>query len=340
MAKMFKPATRKNLKARIALIGGAGSGKTATAIRLARRLVGPGGRIAVIDTEYGSASKEIGQVYDGEPPLQFDVKELSHFSPDDYTAAIENAGENGYDAVIADSLSHAWNGVGGALAQVDAKADRPGGSFAAWKTVTPKHLKMITAILASPCHVIATMRSKMYYGAEMVGGKMKPVKIGIQPIQREGMEYEFDMVCDIDVDHALTVGKNRGGTLDGQSATKPGGDFFEPFIAWLSIGQAAVERESTKPSSIPSDTKKTKKGVVLNGEVETNPHEQHESEPCGKEMGQFLIETARNAKMPKEAFDDMLKRQGVAKAAEIPLREAEKIITALTKRANKGVPFA
>jgi KaiC/GvpD/RAD55 family RecA-like ATPase len=108
MAMQFKKATRKAVKARIAVMGPSGSGKTWTGITMLRGLVGPTGRIAVIDTERGSA-----QLYSD--LTDFDVLELDTFGPELYVKAIEMAAAEGYDGLLIDSLSHAWMGKGGAL---------------------------------------------------------------------------------------------------------------------------------------------------------------------------------------------------------------------------------
>lgn len=233
---MFKKATRKQLRLRLAIDGPAGSGKTFTGLRLAFAL---GQRVAAIDTERGSASKYAGEAPDG-VPFNFDVLELDDHSPSNYTAAILAAGQAGYDALLIDSLSHAWAGQGGALDLHTKAADRERNSFTAWKNVTPMHNEMVEAILRSPCHVIATMRTKTEYVLEPnERGQMVPRKIGLAPIQRSGVEYEFDVVCDMDQDHVLRVSKSRCPQLSGKVAVKPGAPFFVPLATWLDGGEAA-----------------------------------------------------------------------------------------------------
>lgn len=228
----FKKAERKQLKLRMAIDGPSGSGKTYTALALAPSL---GKRIAVIDTEHGSASK-----YVGENGWDFDALELTSFSPSEYTAAIDEAGRLGYDVIIVDSLSHAWEGKDGALEM----KDRAGGnSFTAWKAITPMHRRMIESMLSSPCHVIATMRSKMEYVLEEEVGKsgkviQVPKRIGMAPIQRQGMEYEFDIVVDMDANHIATVSKTRCRAIDGATIAKPGASFMVPILDWLATGTA------------------------------------------------------------------------------------------------------
>jgi energy-coupling factor transporter ATP-binding protein EcfA2 len=237
-SSFFKKADRKKAKLRLALDGPSGSGKTFTALRFAQALAAKGqGRIAVIDTEHGSAAKYVGERPDG-TPFEFDHAVLENFSPTDYTVVLQEAGQNGYDVVVIDSLSHAWEGKGGALDQVDAKTTKGGNSFTAWKDVTPQHRQMVEAILRSPCHVICTMRSKTEYvlQPDSKTGKMVPTKIGLKPIQRDGMEYEFDVVCDIDTEHLLKVSKTRCPALDGMVVMKPGASLMTPLLNWLENG--------------------------------------------------------------------------------------------------------
>lgn len=235
----FKPATKQQSKLRMTLDGPAGSGKTYTALRFAHALAA-GGRIAFIDTERGSASKYAFEAPDG-VPWQFDVLELATFSPETYTEAIEAAGRSGYAVLIVDSLSHAWEGKGGAL---EIK-DRVGGNqYTAWRQVTPMHNRMIDTILQSPCHVITTMRSRMEYVQDLdERGKVLGVrKVGMAPIQRPGMEYEFDVVCDIDWAHILFVSKSRCAAMQDEKREKPGPEFLRPLIEWLDSGAPAAPR--------------------------------------------------------------------------------------------------
>ena len=248
MCAMFAPAVRNKLKLRMAICSPAGYGKSYTGLILAAALAKAGSngqpmRVAAIDTEHGALSKYAGMIHvDGVAPT-FDVCELQHFAPSAYAAAIREAASAGYGVLIIDSLSHAWSGVGGALAQVDQKAAVGGNSFTAWKDVTPQHNELVEAILAYPGHVIATMRTKMEYVLEEEDRKgrkvMVPKKVGMKPIQREGMDYEFDIVADMDETHTLIVGKTRCPAIDGQRVVKPGPEFLTPVIQWLDVGADA-----------------------------------------------------------------------------------------------------
>ena len=241
----FRKATRSKLRLRMAIDGPSGSGKTYTALEcafaLAASMAGPDGnapRVAVIDSESGSASKYCGLVGPSGLLWDFDVCELKTFSPSEYAAAIEDAARAGYGVVVIDSLSHAWEGKDGAL---DLK-DRAGpNSWAAWKDVTPIHRRMVDAILNSPCHVIATMRSKTEWVTEMTAeGKTAPKRVGTAPVQRAGMEYEFDIYVSLDPSHILTVQKSRCQAVDRAIVARPSASFMTPIIEWLSEGQPAT----------------------------------------------------------------------------------------------------
>ena len=236
---MFKPASREQSRLRMTIDGPAGAGKTYTALRLAHALAA-GGRIAFIDTEHGSASKYVGEAPDG-IPWAFHAHELKTYSPEVYTESIIAAGGAGYTVLIIDSLSHAWEGKGGAL---EIK-DRAGGTdWKAWRAVTPIHGRMIDAILASPCHVITTMRSRMEHVQEQENGRTVVRKVGMAPVQRPGMEYEFDIVGDIDYAHIMRVSKSRCSAVQDMQVEKPGPAFMAPIIDWLTSGAPSVARPS------------------------------------------------------------------------------------------------
>lgn len=232
---VFQKATRKQLRLRMTLDGPAGSGKTFTALRFAHAIAAKmGKRIAVINTESGAIEKYLGLAPDG-IPFDFDIVTLEDFAPSIYSQYILAAGGEGYGVIVIDSMSHAWEGKGGSLDQVDKSKAK--NSFTAWKDVTPQHRDMIEAILRSPAHVITTMRTKTEYVLEVnERGQSVPRRVGMKPVQREGMEYEFDVVCDLDHLHVLTVTKSRCPDIDGQIVMKPGAPFVAPLIRWLAEG--------------------------------------------------------------------------------------------------------
>jgi hypothetical protein len=222
----FKRATKSQAKLRMALMGPSGSGKTFTALSVASAL----GKVAVIDTEHGSASKYGDRFI-------FDVLELTEYHPQQYIDAIRAAGEGDYDVLVIDSLSHAWNGSGGVLEIVDRAAKRSDSknTFAAWRDATPLHNQLVEALLAAPLHLITTMRSKTEYVLERdERGKMTPRKVGLAPVQ--GMEYEFDVVAEMDMQNTLMVTKTRIPKLTGKVIPQPGQALGETLKAWLMDG--------------------------------------------------------------------------------------------------------
>lgn len=247
---MFKPAQKQQSKLRMTIDGPAGSGKTYTALRFAHAIAArTGGKIAVVDTERGSASKYVGEAPDG-IPWQFDVLELTQFSPERYTEAVLAAGRAGYSVLVIDSLSHAWEGVGGALEIKDRIAGSSNeNSFTAWRHVTPLHNRMIDTILQSPMHVITTMRSRTEYVAETTNGKITGVRrVGLAPVQRPGMEYEYDLVCDMDWAHIMTVAKSRCPLVADMQVEKPGPEFIQIVLDWLDgKGSPALVKPAPKP---------------------------------------------------------------------------------------------
>lgn len=222
----FTKATRTNSKLRLAITGPAGSGKTYGALLIAQGL---GGKIAMIDTENGS-----GNVY--ADLCDYDICNLSApYDPRRYIQCIHEAEQAGYDILIIDSLSHAWNGEGGVLdiQTKETAASRSNNSFVAWGKVTPLQNHLIQCITASSCHIIATMRSKTAYSQEKnERGYTEVRKIGLAPVQRDGVEYEFGTVFDLNDRHIASVTKDRTGIFTDKVFTitpKVG----EALSAWL-----------------------------------------------------------------------------------------------------------
>jgi AAA domain-containing protein len=243
MAIQFTKATKKQAKLRLALMGPAGSGKTYTALTIAQHF---GDKIALLDSEGGSASK-YADIF------TFDTITPDSFEPNLCTEAIHAAESAGYDVLIIDSWSAFWAGTGGALEQVDiaTKRSRSGNKFTdGWGEVTPMQTRMVDAILSAKLHVIATMRVKTEYVIEEnERGKKVPRRIGLQPIQRSGMEYEFDVVADIDLDNSLSIGKTRCSAIK-DKVYKPAGENLASVLkAWLTDG-APVPEPAAQPVAL------------------------------------------------------------------------------------------
>ncbi|WP_072689338.1 ATP-binding protein [Rhodococcus marinonascens] len=229
MSIEFAPATKKASKARIALCGPSGSGKTYTALTLATAL---SDRVAVVDTERGSASKYVG--LNG---WHFDTVTPDRFSPLSLVETLGVAAGAGYGVVVIDSLSHYWMGADGMLEQVD-KRSGANKFTSGWKAVGPEEKQMIDAMLTYPGHVIATLRTKTEYVIEEnERGKKEPKKVGMKPIQRDGIEYEFDVIGDLDHESRLTISKSRISSLSGQVISSPGVELAATIADWLAEGE-------------------------------------------------------------------------------------------------------
>ena len=251
MSMQFTKAVRKKAKLRMGITSPSGGGKTYGALLLAK---GIGGRIALVDTENGSASLYSGMV--GMP--EFDVLELrAPYSPERFVEAIRAAESADYDIIIIDSLTHEWSGVGGCLELVDqvAKSKYKGNTWSAWNEVTPRHRAVLDAILQSPCDIIATMRSKTETAQnEGPNGKKQVVKLGMKAEQREGAEYEFTVVLDLVHDgHYATATKDRTGLFRGdpQPISERTGIRLRE---WLNSGEAVQEQPRSEPpkTGLPS----------------------------------------------------------------------------------------
>ena len=198
---MFKKAERKQSRLRLCISGPSGAGKTEGALTIATSLCG-GGKIAVIDTENGSASLYADR-------FEFDVLNLEPpYSPQRFVDAIKEAGSSGYSVIVIDSATHEWDGEGGCLDMNEqtARAKFKGNTWSAWSDTTKEHQKFINSILHSPCHIICTARSKTETAQE---GK-RIMRLGTKLVQRDNFEYEFTVALDLIHDcHIATAIKDR-----------------------------------------------------------------------------------------------------------------------------------
>lgn len=228
----IRKAERKKARLRLGIAAPSGAGKTYGALQLA---FGLGGKVGMIDTEHGS-----GDLY--AETGDYDIIGIAApYTVAKYLEAIRAFEAAGYDTVIIDSLSHAWAGDGGLLDKQGKIASRTGNSYTAWRDITPEHNALVEAMLKSPCHIVATMRSKQEYVLETNDkGKQSPKKVGMAPIQRDGMEYEFTVMLDIDMRHIASASKDRTGLFDGQYFTVTQ-DTGKALLGWLQQGSDPVE---------------------------------------------------------------------------------------------------
>ena len=168
--------------------------------------------------------------------------------------------------LIIDSLSHAWSGQGGVLEMVDKQAatSRSNNSYTAWRNVTPEHNRLVDTILQCKMHVIVCMRSKTAYELqENERGKKVPVKVGLAPIQRDGMEYEFTIVFDIDRErHYAIASKDRTGLFEGkiEPITPETGELIRQWI------DGGVEAPAQSTAAVQQSVQQNARPYVLVGE--------------------------------------------------------------------------
>lgn len=238
----IRKATRKKARLRLGIAAPSGAGKTFGALQLA---FGIGGKIGLVDTENGS-----GDLY--AHLGDYDIIQIqAPYTVNKYREAISAFEDAGYNSIIIDSLSHAWAGDGGLLDKQGKLTDKGGNGYTAWRQVTPDHNALVEAMLQSSCHIIATMRSKTEYVLEEdEKGKKVPKKVGMAPVQREGMEYEFTVMLDVDVKHYASPSKDRTGLFDGLFFTLSI-DTGKKLLAWLETGvDEVIERYSRAVSAI------------------------------------------------------------------------------------------
>jgi hypothetical protein len=263
----FKPAQRKRAKLRLGIAGPSGSGKTYSALIIANGMA-PWSKIAVIDSENGSAElyAHLGD---------YSVLTLEEpYAPEKYIDAIRTAELSGFEVIIIDSLSHAWNGEGGILDQQGKAAETKykGNSWAAWREFAPKHNALVEAILKSPNHIIATLRSKTEYAQVSEDGKIVVRKIGLAPIQRDGLEYEFSVFLDLSTEHIATTSKDRTSIFDGQYF-KPDGETGRKLLAWLNCesGTRTVKEAVNEPVTSQQSSTAKSQYRILNSEAKIKP---------------------------------------------------------------------
>ena len=231
--------------ARVALIGPSGSGKSFSALRMATGMAN-GGKIGAIDTERGSLRKYADK-------FDFSDIRLNTFAPDTYVEAINEFAKAGFPVLVIDSLSHAWMGKDGALQQVEqaAKRSQSNNTYVAWREVTPQHNALVDATLAYPGHIIVTMRSKVEYVTEKDErtGKMTVRKVGTAPVQRADMEYEYDIVGEMNQENDLIISKTRADFLKRAIIHEPGEEFGKQIADWAASG-VSVPTVITQPDSV------------------------------------------------------------------------------------------
>ena len=194
----LRKAERKAAKIKLGIQGPSGSGKTYSALLLAHGLVLDWSKIAVIDTENHSSElySHLGK---------YNVLHLEKFNPEEYASAIDVCEKANMEIIIIDSISHAWETL------LEIHGSMTGNSFTNWSRITPRQNRFIQRILQSPAHIICTMRSKTDYVLSEKNGKMVPERVGMKSVARDGTDYEFTILFELDYKHFCTAPKDRTG---------------------------------------------------------------------------------------------------------------------------------
>lgn len=247
----LRKATRQKALLRLGLAGASGSGKTVSALLLAYGITNDWGKIALIDTENGSADLYANhKLPNGTVIGEFNVLPLTEpYHPVKYINAITTCEQAGMEVIIIDSITHEWNGKGGCLElhEQATQAMKIPNSFTAWAKITPLHQSFIDSILQSKVHIITCVRSKIDYVLSERNGRQVPTKMGMAPQTRDGFEYELTLSLDIDAEHKAFASKDRTGLFAGKPAkiiTAETGMFI---LEWCWEGIDVIKKEPIKP---------------------------------------------------------------------------------------------
>lgn len=317
MAIEKRKAQRRQVKPKVGLCGSSGSGKTYSALRMAYGYTGDWSKICLIDTEGGRGELYANTTIRGITIGEYDYIRLDPpFTPKRYIEAINMAESDPHiEAIILDSLSHGWAGTGGMLDMKDAYSkDSKENSFTAWRKVTPEHNALVDTLLRSRCLLMVTVRSKTEYVVEDVNGKKIPRKIGMAPVFRDGLEYEFTVFMEMSQEHYANASKDNTGIFEGV-----------PYIATEEHGRRLREwMESGKgePVAPPAPP----------------PPEQPKDEitPTSiKNLHAIRNEKGKTEDEFKAGLGDMLKRE-IKSLKDLTETEARKIIAAFNNAKAKG----
>lgn len=278
MAIEFKKAKRSLARLKIGMTGASGSGKTLSSLLMGYGLIKAEhpeytdaecwDKICIIDTENSSGSlyvdTAVGQWRTGEyntivlePP----------YEASKYVDAIHVAEQHDMQVIIIDSLTHAWSGEGGALDKQGKIAARTGNSYTAWRDITPEHNRLVDAMLQSKAHVIAAIRAKTDYAqVKDERGKTKVQNVGLAPVFRDGIEYEFTVCFMLDSDHVAEATKDRTALFDGKFFTVTP-DTGRDLYRWLDSGAPLKEDKPAPKIQSVSEVVKSKAEAVLDEAV-------------------------------------------------------------------------
>lgn len=254
----LRQSERKKAKIKMALQGSAGTGKTYSSLLLAQGLTNNDfSKIAIIDTENGSADlyAHLGS---------YNVLSLTPtFTPENYIKAIDVCLNSGMEVIIIDSISHCWDEL------LDFHSKLAGNSFTNWAKVTPRQKSFVDKVLQADTHIIAIMRTKQDYVLNQKDGKYIPEKIGLKAVQRDGLDYEFTLVFDVDIKHFAVSSKDRTGLFMGKPEFVINSYTGKRILNWRNEGislkpgdKATHVKETEKPKEVTINSVREKIQLV------------------------------------------------------------------------------
>lgn len=271
---VLRKAQRKQAFLKLGMSAPSGGGKTAGALLIGYGLMKEKypnlsdeeiwAKVGIVDTENGSGelyvNAQIGNLSVGEYNT---ITVSAPFTAEKYITAMDMMEEAGLEVCILDSTTHLWTGSGGLLeTQTDATKRNSGNSYVAWREVTPMHNAFVEKMLQCHMHIIATMRSKTEYTQEKdpSTGRTTVKKIGLNPVQRDGMEYEFTIFFDTDTTHQTFASKDRTGMWADGRFFKITPDTGKKIMGWL-------QTSTNKPDEVISEQKTRASADEMKAEV-------------------------------------------------------------------------
>jgi hypothetical protein len=332
---VFEEAKRSQAYIKVGFTGPSGSGKTVSSLLVARGLVEDWREVGLVCSEGGSGKLYANYDRKGVKIGRYMAKVLEPpYHPSKYVSIIEAAIKQGLKVLILDTISHAWAGVGGLLDKHGRLADSGKfNSFTAWRIVTPDHNEFVDAMVQSPIHLIANLRVKTEWVVQQdERGKTRPVKVGLAPVQRDGMEYEFTIVFDLSQDHSVIVSKDRTGVFDGRIFT-PSIETGQEMKAWLdeaeeepargpdtefAEAEEGAEEKVADDDDYLMDEEETKKPAETEKET-AKPAEEKPEEPAEKETTKPAAEKTKEEykeeKSEKPAEEKSETKEGTARGS-------------------------
>jgi len=184
MTFQFAPAKREQVSLLIALAGASGSGKTYSALRLARGM-STSGKIAFIDTEARRGLHYADQFAfmhaDMKPP----------FRPEVFIEAIRAAEAAGAEVVIVDSFSNEYDGAGGIMEWADDIEAGGTKSPGNWKVPKREHRKMMQAFLQCRANLIFCRRADEKIKITKESNRTVVLPLGWMPICEKRFMFEM-----------------------------------------------------------------------------------------------------------------------------------------------------